>query len=87
MLAHRKQVAEENANNDDCPNVLNSSLIRLYDVPTVHMLNYELANFDSYQQQLPATASLATTSNNCLKLQVWPLKTSIYFILYCIILL
>ena len=34
VLAHRKQVAEKSANNDDCPHVLNSSLICLCDVPT-----------------------------------------------------
>ena len=37
-LAHRKQVAEKNANNDDCPHVLNSiSSIRLFDVPTLNL--------------------------------------------------
>ena len=89
MLAHRKQVAEESANNDDCPHVLNSSLIRLFNVPTLNLeayAYYELANSDSYQQQLPATAS-PTTSSNCLKLQVRLPKTAVYFILYCIILL
>ena len=58
-IAHRKQVVEESANNDGCPHALNSSLIRLFDVPT---LNSEaLANFDSYQQKPPAIASLADT--------------------------
>ena len=30
VLAHRKQVAEESANNDDCPHALSSSLNRLF---------------------------------------------------------
>ena len=52
MPANRKQVAEESANNDDCPHALNSSLIRLFGVLTLNLeanTNYELANFDSYQ--------------------------------------
>ena len=36
VLAHRKQAAEESANNDDCPHILNSSLIRLFNVPTLN---------------------------------------------------
>ena len=63
-LAPRKQVAEENANNDDCPLALNSSLIRLFDVPTLSLeanAYYELASFDSYQQQSQAIASLTDT--------------------------
>ena len=36
ILAYRKQVAEESANNDDCPYALNSSLIRLFDVPNLN---------------------------------------------------
>ena len=36
VLALRKQVAEESANNDDCPHLLNSSSIRLFDVPTLN---------------------------------------------------
>ena len=35
--AHRKQVAEESANNDDCPHTLNCSLIRLLDAPTLNL--------------------------------------------------
>ena len=73
VLAHWKQVAEENANNNDCPHVLNSSLIRFFNVPTLNLTAnayYELANFDSYQQQLSATANPTTTSSNCLKLLV-----------------
>ena len=37
MLAYRKQVAEESASNYDCPFALNSSLIRLFDVPTLNL--------------------------------------------------
>ena len=33
MLARRKQVAEESANNDECPQALRSSLISLFDLP------------------------------------------------------
>ena len=69
VLAHWKQVAKESANNDDCPHVLNSSLVRLFNVPTLNLeanAYYELANFDSDQQQLPATASPTTTSRNCI---------------------
>ena len=36
MLERWKQVVEESANNDDCPLALNSSLIRLFDVPTLN---------------------------------------------------
>ena len=35
MLERWKQVVEESANNDDCSLALNSSLIRLFDVPTL----------------------------------------------------
>ena len=55
-LAHRKQAAEENANNDDCPHALNSSLIRLFDVPTLNLganAYYELVNFDSSSNSKP----------------------------------
>ena len=48
-----KQVAEESANNDDWPHALNSSSIRLFDVPTLNLeanAYYELANVDFYQQ-------------------------------------
>ena len=64
VLARRKQVAEESAHNDDCPPALNNSLIRLFDVPTLNVeanAYYELANFDSYQEQPPAIASLTDT--------------------------
>ena len=83
VLAHRKQAAEESANNDDGPKYWNSSLIRLFNVPTLNLETnayYELANSDSYQQQLPTTASSTTISSNCLKLQGWLPKTAIYFI-------
>ena len=79
VLAHRKQVAEESANNDECPHALNSSLIRLSDLPSLNLeanAFYELANFDSSSnnlQQLFEAASLLP-------------KTAIYFILCCIIL-
>ena len=69
VLAHWKQVAEESANNDDCPHVLNSSLIRLFDTPTLNLeanAYYEVADYDSDQQLLPATASPITTSRNCI---------------------
>ena len=61
MLARRKQVAEENANNDECPYAPNSSLIRLFDLPSLNLevnAYYELANFDSNQQKPPAIANL-----------------------------
>ena len=60
VLAHRKQVAEESANIDDWPHVPNSSLVRLFNVPTLNVeanAYYELTYFDSDQQQLPATAN------------------------------
>ena len=69
VLARRKQVAEESANNDECRHAPNSSLIRLFNVPTLNLeanAYYKLANFDSYQQQSPATASL-TDTEKCLK--------------------
>ena len=46
VLPLRKQAAEESANNDDWPPALNSSLIRLFDVPTLNLeanAYYELA--------------------------------------------
>ena len=49
MLAHRKQVAEKSANNDECPYALNSSLLRLFDLPSLNLeanAYYELADFD-----------------------------------------
>ena len=71
MLERWKQVIEESANNDDCPLALNSSLIRLFDVPTLSLeanAYYELANFNSYQQKPPTIASLANTEmEQCLK--------------------
>ena len=50
--------------NDDCPHLLNSSSIRLFDVPTLNLeanAYYEIANVDSHQQQPPAIASLTDT--------------------------
>ena len=70
MLERWKQVVEESANNDDCPLALNSSWIRLFDVPTPHLANayYEFANFDSYQQKSPTIVSLAHTDiKQCLR--------------------
>ena len=71
VLALRKQVVEGSANNDDCPHLLNSSLICLFDVPTLNLeayAYYELANVDSYQQQPPAIASLTHTEiEECLR--------------------
>ena len=61
MLARRKEVAEESPNNDECPHVPSSSLIRLFDLPSLTLeanAYYELANFDSYQQKPPAIANL-----------------------------
>ena len=60
-----EEVAEESAINDDCPHVMNSSLIRLFNVPTLNLkahAYYELAysdysnNFQQLQtrQQPPA---------------------------------
>ena len=46
VLPLRKQVAEESANNDDWSHALNSSSIRLFDVPTLNLeanAYYELA--------------------------------------------
>ena len=66
LLAHRKQVAEESANSDDCPHALNSSLIRLFDVPTLN--SKALTNFNSYLQNPPAIASLTDTEKEkCLE--------------------
>ena len=61
MLARRKQVAEESANNYECPHVPSSSLIRLFDLPLLNLeanAYYELVNFDSYQQKPTASANL-----------------------------
>ena len=60
-LARRKQVAEESANNDECPHAPSSSLIRLFDLSSLNLkanAYYELANFYSYQQKPPAIANL-----------------------------
>ena len=78
VLPHRKQVAEESANNDECHHALISSLIRLFDLPSLNLEAnaYEFADFDSSSynlQQLFEAVSLAA-------------KTAIYFILYCIVL-
>ena len=67
VLAHTTQVAEESADNDDCPHAPNSSLIRLFNVPTLNLeanAHYDLTNSDSYQQQLSATESPTATSSN-----------------------
>ena len=62
MLPLRKQVAEEIANNNDWPHALNSSLIRLLDVPT---LNLEA---NAYYELAPAIASLTDREiEECLK--------------------
>ena len=64
VLARRKQVAEECANDDDCPHALSSSLIRLFDLPSLNLeanAYYELANFDSYEQKPPAIANPTDT--------------------------
>ena len=37
MAKHRKQIVEESANNDDCHHALNSSLINLFNVPTLNL--------------------------------------------------
>ena len=61
MLARRKQVAKESANSDECPHAPSSSLIRLFDLPSLNLeanAYYELANFDSYQRKPPAIANL-----------------------------
>ena len=79
VLAHRKQVAEDNGNNDNCPHVLNSiSLIRLFEVPTLNLeahAYYKLASF------LPATAASRNNLQQLFKLQVRLPKTAINFIL------
>ena len=71
MLERWKQVVEESANDDNSPLALNSSLIRLFDVPTLNLkanAYYEFANFDSYLQKPPTIASLAHTEiEQCLK--------------------
>ena len=71
VLALRKQVAEESASDDNSPHSPNSSLIGLFDVPTLNLkanAYYEIANVDSYQQQPPAIASLLETEiEKCLK--------------------
>ena len=57
MLARRKQVAQESANNDKCSHALSSSLICLFDLPSLNLeanAYYELANFDFCQQKPPA---------------------------------
>ena len=54
MIAHHKQVAVESANNDDCSLALNSSLIGLFDVPTLNLeanAFYKLVSFDSSIKQ------------------------------------
>ena len=71
MLQPWKQVVEESANNDDSPLALNSSLIRLFDVPTLNLeanVYHEFVNFHSYQQKPLTIASLADTEiEECLK--------------------
>ena len=71
VLARWKQIAEESANNDGCRHALNSNLIRLFDAPTLNLeanAYHKLANFDSYQQQPQAIASLTDTEiEECLK--------------------
>ena len=77
VLARRKQVAEERANNDDCSHALNSKLIRLLDVPTLNLEENAYLTTNRPILILPAT-----TFSNCLKLQVWLLKQP--FISSCI---
>ena len=71
MLARRKQVAEESANNDECPHALSSSLIRLFDLPLLNLeanVYYEIANSDFYQEKLSAIANLTDTKiQECLE--------------------
>ena len=53
VLPLRKRIAEESANNDDWPHVLNGSLICLFYVPNLNVeanAYYELVNVDSYLQ-------------------------------------
>ena len=50
VLAHRKEVAKESAMNDDCPHALNSSLIRLFDAPTLKHLPISILTCKSPQQ-------------------------------------
>ena len=70
VLAHRKQVAEESANDDECPHALNSSLIRLFDLSSLNLeanAYYKLTNFDSFidnLQQLFEAASLAAKNSH-----------------------
>ena len=55
MLAHRKQVAQESANNNEGPPAQNSSLIRFFELLSLNLevnAYYELANFDSYSNDL-----------------------------------
>ena len=62
MLPLWKQVPEESANNDDWPHALNSSSIRLFDVPT---LNLEA---NAYYKLAPAITSLTDKEiEECLK--------------------
>ena len=66
MLESWKQVVEKSENNDDCPLALDSSLIRLFNVPTLILeanAYHEFANFDSYQQKPKTIASLALLHN------------------------
>ena len=37
MLARRKEVAEESANNDESPHAPSSNLIRLFDLPSLNL--------------------------------------------------
>ena len=71
VLALRKQVADECANNDDRPHSLNSNSIRFFDVPTLNLeanAYHELGNVESHQQQPRAIASLTDTEvEKCLK--------------------
>ena len=64
-------VAEESANNDECPHVPNSSLIRLFDLPSLNLeanAYYKLANSDSYQKKPSAIANLTDTEiEECLE--------------------
>ena len=69
VLAHKQQVGEENGNNNECPHSLSSSLIRLFDLPSLHLeanAYYELADFNFFSnnlQQLFKAASLAAKNS------------------------
>ena len=87
MVERWKQMVEESENNDDCPFALNSSLIRLFSVPTLNVkanAYSEFAIFDFYQQKPPSIASLALLHNAHTEIEQRLKKPQVIHYLYVI---